>query len=99
MIIMNGIDSGGNITFRNSKAHSSTVDYIILSDNIVLPDEGEVLENLLDDKKSGSIHFNENIPDNSNYVRTSMKVYSDFRYQLGDHYLVACKIKMGQSLK
>lgn len=38
MVVMNGIDSGGEFTFRNSKKGASVTDYIILSDNIVIPD-------------------------------------------------------------
>ena len=42
MVVMNGIDSGGEFTFRNSKKGASVIDYIILSDNIVIPDSGSV---------------------------------------------------------
>src|SRR6185503_7452950 len=37
MVVMKGIDSGGNYTFSNSLNESSMIDYIILSDNILFP--------------------------------------------------------------
>ena len=37
MVIMNGLDSGGDYTFSNSRDDSSVINFIILSDNIVTP--------------------------------------------------------------
>lgn len=42
MIVINGIDSGGNATFEHDNGKgSSVIDLIVLSDNIVLPGLGE----------------------------------------------------------
>jgi hypothetical protein len=98
MMIMNGIDDMADYTFMNSKMYTSIIDYIILSDNIIIPENkinlmqhGGLVNNKSGLNKSWSLS---GIPKNSEYVHNSMKVYSDHKYIIGDHFLVSCKIKI-----
>ncbi len=37
MVVLNGVDSGGGFTFKNTEDKKSMIDYIVVSDNIILP--------------------------------------------------------------
>jgi len=70
----------------------------MLSDNIVLPgyhnEFGVECQRDLDiDKMSGKVELSCGFPDNSLYIRKSMKVISDYKYRVGDHLFVMCRIK------
>jgi len=97
MVVMNGIDSGGEHTFRHLNIPTSVLDYIIISDNILLPgNEIKFLDKSIETIKSGpvDVYPGSTIPENSEYIHKSMKVYSDFKYIIGDHFLISCRIKM-----
>ena len=70
----------------------------MLRDNIVLPgyhnEFGVECQRDLDiDKMSGKVELSCGFPDNSLYIRNSMKVLSDYKYRVGDHLFVMCRIK------
>lgn len=96
MMIMNGMDNLSEYTFTNSKMNTSIIDYIILSDNIIFPDnKNNLISNGgLVNNKSDNKFDSFSIPENSEYVHNSMKVYTDHKYIIGDHFLVSCKIKI-----
>ena len=89
MVIMNGIDSGGNFTFEHPNG-SSIVDYIILSDNIILP--GMESTEVGMDSRSEPIKANTPIPVDSIYIPNSFMVWSDYAYRIEDHFLISCKV-------
>ena len=91
MVIMNGIDSGGGFTFEN-KIGKSTIDLIMLSDNIVIPSNCIDPVNMRDIKASGNIPITDSIPSDSLYVHKSLTVWTDYKYRIGDHFLVTCKV-------
>ena len=100
MVIMNGIDSGGEYTFERTisnngsdtvEIQNSMIDYIILSDNIVFPGFGILDHNDLD-TKSAPVNIINHIPENSLYIPNSCTVWSDYKYRIGDHFLLSCKL-------
>ena len=94
MVIMNGIDSGGEYTFENQNGNSM-IDYIILSDNIIIPDN-IMLEDKTLDKKSGVVKVTDSIPVNSLYIPKSCRVSTDLMSRIGDHFLVSCKLAISK---
>src|SRR5690242_12933150 len=44
MAILNGIDSGSQCTFKNTRNGSSLLDLIVISDNIIAPNFGNIVE-------------------------------------------------------
>ena len=96
MIIINGIDSGGGYTFEN-KNGSSTIDLIIVSDNIFMP--GNTLQidanntKSADIKSSDVVSFSDSIPIDSLYCPKSCQIWTDYKYRIGDHFLITCKIE------
>lgn len=104
MVIMNGVDGGGEKTCinRNSKG-SSMIDYIIMSYDLILynPEiEGE--EEVGRDYKHKNIqnreieidlqNLDEQIPNRLIYKRGSIKVWNEFVSVISDHYLVTCDL-------
>ena len=92
MVVMNGVDSGGECTFMSSNKGSSVIDFIILSDNIISPGKGSDIATV-EDRECDLIQNCHDIPSDSLYVKKSMKVLTDYKYKVGDHFLVICKIK------
>ena len=88
MVVMNGIDSGGEYTFTSTNSGSSVIDLIILSDNIIAPGDCTLAP-----VNTDSIDDYSDFPDDTLYIRKSMSVISDFKHRIGDHSLVVCKIK------
>ena len=66
----------------------SIVDYIVVSDNIILPNPS--LNSTLDD--------NSQFLENSYYCTKSFCVYTDHDFIIGDHFLISCKIKLNCTL-
>jgi len=93
MVVMNGIDSGGNYTFSNSLNESSMIDYIILSDNILFPNT-EDLSIAQPDQTSGHVQASARLPSDSEYILKSTKVHVGYKYQIGDHFLISCIIRL-----
>ncbi len=101
MVVMNGLDSGGDCTFHHPNSGSSMIDYIVLSDNIFSPhvaDVSTVIPHLLEDmvedvstEKSGLVLY-DYIPKDSLYCKKSCTVWKDDLFNLGDHSLVTCQI-------
>ncbi len=88
MVIVNGIDSGGDYTFDDK----SVIDYIIVNENIFAPSfRSNIMNSDLDDKNSGIITCDD-IPIDSLYCRNSCKVWLDKIYRIGDHRLLSCQI-------
>jgi hypothetical protein len=97
MIIMNGVDSGGGYTFENSIGNS-IIDYIILSDNIVMPSNSILSPNLKMEDKSCPVNISNSIPVDSLYVPNSCTIWNDYMYRIGDHFLLSCKLVIPKSL-
>jgi hypothetical protein len=89
LVVLNGLDSGGGYTFDQK----STVDYIIVSENIFAPSFGSnlIAYNFDRQKLSGKLVHNE-IPTDSFYKLESCKVWSDNIYTIGDHLLLSCQL-------
>ena len=107
MVIMNGIDSGGGYTFERTITKSDTkevevqtsmIDYIILSDNILLPGCGTSNHNV-PDAVSNPVNIIHSIPENSFYIPNSCTVWSDYPYRIGDHFLLSCKLAISKPMK
>ena len=88
MVVMNGIDGGGEYTFTSSSNGSSVIDLIILSDNLIAPGDCT-----LDPVDTDPTEFYNDFPEDTLYVRKSMCVMSEFKHCIGDHFLVTCRIK------
>jgi len=91
MVVLNGIDSGGEFTFKSTSGQSM-IDYIAVSENILFP--GSIIQqggNLL----SGNSHSLTKIPLDSLYCCHSCKIiWSDYEYVIGDHFLLTCQIQI-----
>jgi hypothetical protein len=68
------------------------IDYIAVSDDVVLPGI-QVLDNL-DNFNSSKISCSTQIPENSLYYKKSFKVWLEHEYEIGDHFLVTCQLKV-----
>ena len=87
------MDNGGDYTYEVDNRKSIN-DYIILSDNILLP---SVATNDTDDvqnehKSNNIMNETYSIPMDSLYERKSFKIRNDYR--IGDHYLLTCNIQL-----
>ena len=70
MVIINGIDSGGDFTFNDK----SIVDYIIVSENIFAPTfRSDLINPGFNQDIKSSIIINDDIPIDSLYVKKSCK--------------------------
>ena len=94
MIVLNGLDSGGDTTFFKivkKKVRTSLLDYIAISDNLFFPDHKE--DHLDEDSSSDSVPSQINsIPVNSSYIPLSMKILNDYKNKIGDHFLISCQL-------
>jgi hypothetical protein len=86
VVILNGIDAGGDHTFKNSEDKKSMIDYIAVSDNIILPTPDPNIN-------SDTSQFLEH----SFYDEKSFRVYFDHEYHIGDHFLITCQIKLNKN--
>ena len=90
MVILNGIDSGGEFTFDGHQG-SSMIDYIILSDNIMIPNVAR--NQMVSECKSGVVSVSDPIPLDSLYIPRSCTVWNDDnKYIINDHFLITCKL-------
>lgn len=82
MIIINGVDSLANFTCEISSG-KSIVDYIIVSNNIIIPSKNT------DNKNSNQL-----IADQSIYEPKSFKTWMNHSEMIDDHFLITCKFKL-----
>ncbi len=82
------LDSGGDFTFKNTEDKKSMIDYIAVSDNIILPTP----------PSTSTLNTNSQLLENSYYCSKSFCVYTDHEFIIGDHFLISCKIKLNCTL-
>ncbi len=70
------------------KDKKSMIDYIAVSDNIILPTP----------PSTSTLNTNSQLLENSYYCSKSFCVYTDHDFIIGDHFLISCKIKLNCTL-
>ena len=74
------------------------IDYIILSETIIYNKSNDDSLYSFNEKKSDIIlPLTTSIPNDSNYVMQSLKVWTDLKWNLSDHHLVTCHLKVQSS--
>jgi retrotransposon-encoded endonuclease len=91
MIILNGIDGGGENTFVGPRGNSM-IDFIVIDHRILIPDVEVGLEGLDTICKPGCLLLRATQTNQIGYVRNSMKVWDDFLGSMCDHRLVSCQL-------
>ena len=101
MVIMNGVDGGGEFTCLNKNKGESVIDYIIMSYDLILKNpEVEREEEVERDYKHKQTKNNiinlqdndEQILSNIIYKRQSIKVWTEHANVMSDHRLVTCDL-------
>jgi len=96
MVIINGIDGGGENTFISTHTGQSMIDYIALSSNMFNKKEEEEEEEEYEFKHKLDLNNKHSpLPNLSiQYQGRSLKVWEEFIDTISDHRLVTCRLEV-----
>src|SRR6185437_12677576 len=76
---------------------SSMIDYIIVSDNIVIPGNDAVSDvHMHEVGFKSDVVVNSSIPVHSMYIPKSCNIWTDYSFRIDDHFLVSCQLRVSK---